>query len=866
MALRQLTKQHGRTFLKEKKLSEETRVLFDLIFDDQAEALELHLQRHAGLLLNKKYDVKTQLAGTFHKDALTPLFFAFMQGKLKAAQVLLQKGVDPNIVCFVSTLSNYTPLQFFLEVTLEILKNTTSPTAPDVKKDVTTLLLLFLDANVDFRTKKDTTSNLYYLSLYSDFIELRFFIRLITKMKEGDKFKHWVNEGILDSGSSSTSESVPEKNVMFITSDKPLLILCQKRQVMLVELFLQNGADPNVQVSPGIPLLYFCLSTLLSFISTAPTFTKEDDEDRLRAVRSMTQGLRTAEDIKKAAQDHRALVDILITHLGERVKDKLLDDMTYLHLLAGYNNEEYTRKFCHLGLDVNAKRKSSGATPAHIAAESGTLAPLRVFVEEFKCDLTTHSSGSIELVEMKKEAIEESRNRIVYFRDLICTPLCSAFKYRMVATVNYLYAKLPRKDDANFMQFVAFSLAQWEDDAKREFLQQLPELNAFLESEARPPVTSNPLDIVNYIQLGKTQLVFEILRASQFAQNDFSDFLFTALSYQEKEIAKFLLEKYKDEFASLMRADARYAVASIAWASDLDLLRLVLVHGATVLGATLNDSPMHYAADANNADALALMLEYFPECVDHLSEVTSPLFLATSLGNQEACDVLLAHRAKPIASSTSTHVDMVQLEQSKTPTIASDFVKTESPTPKREKKSAPKLIDESAPPKEVAFFQPQPPPELFAWFGAVSTNNKNVVAITGGVRCFLYLDTKLLIAQGCHPDLITSAYDSPSFNGIKIKKLRWLNIQCQIRMRDKTLESSVEFEIRFRKTKARILLCPVRDETNKATLFIGCHYLPNGLHEVKDVRSLRKSFSHSSLIELTKVQCDKKQTQDMTLL
>ena len=930
MSQRNITKQESSSFIYGKEVPKKIKRLIDIICNKESmETLELYLKNNKDISLNQLYDVKLHSGKTGSKAAshLTPLYVAFATQNWKAAGLLLKNGADPDMNCSPSSqFRSSNALQYFILLASEI--TVSEPQAKAFKKDCNEILLLLLNANANFRNSR-VVSNLYLLCTFATIIEPSFFIRLIVKMGK-ENFKRWVNE---DPISVPTAELSPTERAGAAGERyAPLMVLCIERQVTLVDLFLQAGANPNVRLRSSATALLVCLEDLVGL--TAGPISPADEERR------------------KAIQDCRSMIDLLIKHSGEGIKNTFTKNATLLHILAEYNNEEYTRRFCRLGLDINAK-DVAGSTPAHLAAMRGNMAALRVLVDEFNCDLTSHTTAF--RFKVTPSTSSQLRDSAFTLTDIIDTPLICAFRMQQAEAVRYLYAKLPNKDDDNFMRFLSVALPQMKEKAK-VFLEQVPELNQFLQQRTLQNVGLTCDQLEYLISLGKTELVIAELHTLQVSLSELARLVVIALHYQEKSIVACLLKKYKEEITLLLKANGTYAFAAIQLASDLELLNLMLEQGASIFSDHVDQSPIHAAAESNNVPALSAMFRYFPQGFDHLADEESPLVRAAMNESKEACDFLLAIGANPLAYSKTedltpllifvqnNDIDRVQMIFERSPSLdlssstslpylaaaarnknaamfvtlfnhgardlniftygkkdsafasvkrakdwiddlkeasihtwfiqearrreaqiskdserTSGFIETGttfSPRGKkmdkpREKEIPEQQTSELSLPPIISFFPTPTPIDSFTWFKLISSQDAAVVPIDGGVRCFLYLDKALLAKQGCNEALIERAYETASLNGKKIKKLTLLNINCSIQMNGVTLASNFEFEIRFPSTKARILLCPVRDEANKATLLIGCQYLENGLHQVKDIRSLRESYQHKSLIELS---------------
>jgi hypothetical protein len=170
---------------------------------------------------------------------------------------------------------------------------------------------------------------------------------------------------------------------------------------------------------------------------------------------------------------------------------------------------------------------------------------------------------------------------------------------------------------------------------------------------------------------------------------------------------------------------------------------------------------------------------------------------------------------------------------------------------KRSEENNKNKLDKIAKYKEVSFWHKYHCPESIAWAN-VEFRRGQLLTMSLGENRFFYLDTKALKAQGCSEEKIGE------FQRVRLK---FDNKHIKSLSKEYDLEvginggvpftAPVTHELKIPTSEARILLAPLHseqsDQDKKYTLYVGCKFLPDGIHELKDKKALKRS----GLVEIT---------------
>ncbi|MGB6977110.1 MAG: hypothetical protein WBE18_06640 [Gammaproteobacteria bacterium] len=113
-----------------------------------------------------------------------------------------------------------------------------------------------------------------------------------------------------------------------------------------------------------------------------------------------------------------------------------------------------------------------------------------------------------------------------------------------------------------------------------------------------------------------------------------------------------------------------------------------------------------------------------------------------------------------------------------------------------------------------------------------------------GTNKFFYLDVKALVQQGCDKEMLHRLQQVTGImNGRNMKPLvgeYYLDISINGAASLKNLP--ITHELRIANSQARVLVVTLAsDQDKKYLLYIGCKFLPRGLHELRDEKALQQS-------------------------
>lgn len=141
----------------------------------------------------------------------------------------------------------------------------------------------------------------------------------------------------------------------------------------LVELLLQNGADPNVKTPEGKTLFEFAVD--LNRRSRITEIFKRNGIPVPQVAESVEELLSAIGDCNfvTTKQSGKEMVQKLLTENPQLVHAKDKNGTTPLHLAVFYNLPDLIKKFVAMGADVNAK-ENDGNTPLHDAVSEAKIA------------------------------------------------------------------------------------------------------------------------------------------------------------------------------------------------------------------------------------------------------------------------------------------------------------------------------------------------------------------------------------------------------------------------------------------------------------------------------------------------------------
>ncbi|MGE3920904.1 MAG: hypothetical protein AB7F64_08265, partial [Gammaproteobacteria bacterium] len=142
-------------------------------------------------------------------------------------------------------------------------------------------------------------------------------------------------------------------------------------------------------------------------------------------------------------------------------------------------------------------------------------------------------------------------------------------------------------------------------------------------------------------------------------------------------------------------------------------------------------------------------------------------------------------------------------------------------------------------------------PKIITWFNQrYASTQTDFTSIRNGTNCFLYLDEEAICKDGFNKvdfDKLKTASTTVTFNGKKgLKKIEPLLVK--IRTNNQVAEYKITHELKIHGSPARVLCIEVPGDAG-GSLYIGCIYLPEGLHTAAAHENLKKSLI-SKTIEL----------------
>ena len=518
----------------------ESSRLIDLIRAGNLTQLRSDFQnKHA--LINGLYFVSLAAADSRTKN-LRPvriLYWAILCSKWEVVEFLLENGANPNDVSFTG--SDDKPeyaLHLFLDRLNLPLEQPGKYGTRFTEEQLNKILHLFLDKGADFSKKHPDFYIMPALAQSINSIKLSFFLKLIAKMGR-EAFQASANE-------IPVKRSTGERWASF------LHIACVRHEPAHLELFLRNGADPLLQTPQGNTPLNLCIEALRVINAMSASCISQAEKEKL----------------KKNADNTRMMIDILIRHLGDRVKLPFSNGRTYLHEAAQHGDCESARKLLDLGIDVNTYSgvkayADAPVTPIYIAAIKGHLDMVRMFAEDPRCDLMLGQETKRETVgaqnvnEIKKTIEAEKKDEIqsrwtfILPEKVVATPLFGAFIARHEAIVRYLLVKATEGVKDHLVRAISALLPQFTDN-QRDFLSKFPELQQ-AASNTVCQISSDIHSISAYLFLGDEELAISQMKILKKEEINFGEVFGTAAANGANKMIKSLFTDYTEEMKKVVR-------------------------------------------------------------------------------------------------------------------------------------------------------------------------------------------------------------------------------------------------------------------------------------------------------------------------
>jgi ankyrin repeat protein len=558
-----------------------------------------------------------------------PLQIAICYQQWEAVEFLLENGADPNAESFPAIQAE--PIRDFHYFIIEISHVWQTNQKPIISIDqLNKLLHLFLEKGADFSANRADLHVLSSLMLGVALIKFDFFQKLIAKMGR-ETFQ----------ASLENSRSMLSRTGTRVLCTPALHILCTEPFPMLLELFLRNGANP-LEEANGFAPLTVC--------------TEQLRLTRKSALLPLAPA--TKEALRKTANSYGLMIDILIRHLGERVKlPHSLDRFTYLHDAAARNMCDVATKLLACGLDVNTF-SGWGETPIYLAAVRGHIEMVRLLAETPGCDLMLGKKppeASNEILSPEKikrenqtEAKEgKQKNVFLVSATIPVTPLSGAFLCGQEAVARYLLEKSSHKVKENLIEEMRVALPQL-DEAQRAFLSKFPDIESAASSQTYQLGThSDAIEL--FLESGEEDLAIAQWKTLKKEDIELSKVFIKAILLGTEKFIRFLCAEYTVDMETLFKSDTETAYLgwAISYLLGQDTIDLLLDRGAPIIHPNTHYSAIHFAIERNHIPALSRLLARFPASVDIQSGVT-PLFTAVSLDCDEAATMLLASKADPL--------------------------------------------------------------------------------------------------------------------------------------------------------------------------------------------------------------------------
>lgn len=272
-------------------------------------------------------------------------------------------------------------------------------------------------------------------------------------------------------------------------------------------------------------------------------------------------------------------------------------------------------------------------------------------------------------------------------------------------------------------------------------------------------------------------------------------------------------------------------------------------------------TPLYYAVKNNHKELVILLMNNGVSLNLEIKE----LFTAAILNrNQEMVNLLVSMGGNLKAFTNETNrsqFDSKFLHYIENPSSYKQFFETLKVEPNQKVSSGigyllneGKSIDEiktlQQPYEEEETEEIKPQKAQFSWYNQSFDNNDEMMEVTesnSSPNTFVYLDLQQLIDQGIDPQAIKNC--RYAFDGINIKTLTGKPFMIPVTQPDGTVNNyPAKHELKVG-PKERVLLLEVpsdpQPETEKrATVYLGAIYLPDGLHENADSKSIMMSVKN----------------------